>query len=97
MVTIKTDISITATPKGHRVWLESLGNHGFPVGTKVTIVYTDKLIVISKDTAGKRSVSSPSKNGVIDLQSNKVTKWAKGATVAHLAITNDEIVIQRGN
>jgi hypothetical protein len=97
MVTIKTDISITATPKGHRVWLETLGNHGFPVGTKVSIEYTDKLIVITKDTNGKRSVSSPSKNGVIDLQSNKVSRWAQDSTVAHVAITDNEIVIQRGN
>lgn len=91
------NLIIRGTPKGSRIFLEALAAKGFAIGASIAIEYTKDAIIITKDSEGKRKVSSPSHGGVIDLQSNKVTKWAQGSTRASVDYSNGSIVITRGN
>jgi len=91
------NLIIRDTSKGSRIFLEALAAKGFAVGAAIAIEYTSESIVITRDPEGKRKISSPSHGGVIDLQSNKVTKWAQGATRASVDYSGGSIVITRGN
>lgn len=81
--------------KGSRIWLEDLDTLGWPLGTAYTVVITDDAITVQRDPNGKRAVSAPSKNGVIDLTSKKVQAWAQGSTRADVTITDQSITYER--
>ena len=74
---MKTNTVIADTgKKGHRVYLEGLTNR---VGHTYMVTFTDDSILVHFTPEGKRKVVA---RGVIDLQSKRVTQWARGATMA---------------
>jgi hypothetical protein len=92
---MKTETIIAPTSKGARIFLENvLSATGRPQGQRYNVVFSPDSIHILFATDGKRAVVS-SKNGVIDLQSKKVTQWAQGATRATVHATTAQIIIQR--
>ena len=86
-------IAITATPKGHRIWIQGLQGKGI-TATHVTVVMGEDVIGLVFSPNGKRKVTQL-KGGLVDLQSKAVTRWAAGATEAHITVTGDLIEIRR--
>lgn len=88
---MKTNTVIADTGrKGHRVYLEGLTER---VGQSYDVVYHDGAINVVFTPRGKRTVVA---RGVIDIQSKKVTQWARGAVQASIEYTPfDTILIHR--
>ena len=90
---MKTQTVIAPTKKGSRIFLENVGR----IGQRYNVAFQLNCIVVQFNPEGKRFVSSPSKGGVIDLESKKVAQWAAGATVAHVDVNEfGTIIIARG-
>ena len=87
---------ISPTTKGHRVWIQGLSGR-WQGGTRYTVNYSDSVIHLVRDSvSGKRKVTSTTtKGGVIDLQSNKVTRWAKDSVQCTITVTDTLITIER--
>ena len=83
---------IAQTKKGARVWLQGLVAKGYT--GRYTVHFCPDIIVIAFREDGKRKVS-PSKGGIVDLESKKVLQWAKGATTATIDYTSNAIYISR--
>lgn len=80
---------IAATNKGHRVWIQDTGSKfGWPVGTRYNQTWSDGVITLTRSDTGKRKVSK-GKSGIIDLTSQKVTRWAQGAESCIVAVSID--------
>lgn len=89
--------TITATKKGHRVWLQGLEAHGWHGGDTFTTTIDGEWIVYAKATTGKlRKVTAGKHGGLIDTTSKKVTVWAGECTRALVGISDTRIVIKRG-
>ena len=87
-------IAITATPKGHRIWIQGLQGKGL-LGHRYTVTEVCGNLSIALGTEGKRAVTQL-KGGIIDLQSKAITKWAAGATEARVTVVGtDHIIIAR--
>ena len=91
ITTMKASTVIAPTSKGARIFLEGVGRAGQPY----TVTYADNAIMVQFTSEGKRKVVA-SKGGVIDLQSQKVTRWAQGATMANIMVDEHTIFITRG-
>ena len=90
-------VTIAPTTKGHRLWLQGLGDKSprWAAGTRYNVSIGYQSIAIIRDSvAGKRAVVD-SKGGIIDLESKKITAWAEGATEALVHITDEAIIITR--
>ena len=85
---------IAPTTKGHRVWIQNTAAAGWPHGTRFNVNISKDAIHYVRSAEGKRSVTA-SKGGIIDTASNKVTRWAEGATGATVHITHAVITITR--
>ena len=71
--------TVTGTTKGHRIWLQDLcTTYGWPVGERYHVTFELETIVLQRAPEGKRKVAK-GKGGIIDLTSQKVTRWAQGA------------------
>ena len=88
---MKASTVIAPTTKGARIFLEGVGRTGQPY----TVTYADNAIMVQFTSDGKRKVVA-SKGGVIDLQSKKVTAWARGASTANITVHEHTIFITRG-
>lgn len=88
---------ITPTAKGHRIWVQALASKGI-TGARVDVTITDSVILLTFGPDGKRKVTQ-SKGGIVDLVSNKITRWAQGATEATVEVMplTQAIVIRRAN
>ena len=82
---------ITSTSKGHRIWLQGLASHGI-TGTHCNVTFDNEYIGITVVPHGKRKITQ-SKGGIIDLQSKKVTQWARGATHAEVEFVADSLIL----
>ena len=89
--------TIGRTTKGHRVWLQGIYSH-MPavVGMRYDVHYHGDDITVYFYYTAKRKVTQ-SKGGIIDIESKKVTEWARGATMARVAYGHNTIIITRGN
>jgi len=92
MTLIAEHTPITATAKGHRVWLQGTGRYGWPVGTRYNLSYDGDSIVLERDAEGKRKVSK-GKGGIIDLTSKKVSQWAGDSEVANVFTNGSDVII----
>lgn len=95
-----TQVVITETAKGHRIWIQGLAGKGItrPFFTVAISEPEGTIDVVFGDVKAKgwRKVTQ-AKGGIVDLCSNKVTKWAQGATVATVTVVDSEWVqIKRG-
>ena len=88
---------VTPTTKGNRVWFQGLAgiNARWCGGTRYTVNYTKDTIHIIRDSVGGKRKVTASKGGIIDLQSNKVTRAMGDATHCTVTIDNASITIQR--
>lgn len=78
--------TITKTTKGHRVWMQGTNDkYGWPVGARYDVTYEEDTIVLDLNPDGKRKVSA-GKGGIIDLTSQKVTRWSKGSDSATVLV-----------
>lgn len=84
--------ALTATPKGHRIWIQGIAH----LGPRFDIEWGEHSITLWFGDEGKRKVS-PSKGGIIDLQSKRVTRWARGATTVRWASGYNALIIFRGD
>lgn len=86
-------IALTPTNKGHRIWIQALASKGI-TAPRFTVDIAADTITISVGNEGKRGVTQL-KGGIIDIQSKKVTTWARGATCVHMSIhtVNDVSII----
>ena len=91
---MKTSTVIAKTTKGHRVFLEGTAAIGWTGGARYHVTYEADTILLQLAPEGKRKVTA-SKGGVIDLESKKVTQWARGATQCIVAHGNGRIAIAR--
>ena len=82
---------ITSTSKGHRIWLQRLASHGI-TGTRCNVTYGNDHIAITVVPEGKRSITQ-AKGGIVDLQSKRVTHWARGATHAEVEFVADSLIL----
>ena len=82
---------ITSTPKGHRIWVQGLASHGI-TGTRCNVTFDKEYIAITVVPDGKRSITQ-AKGGLIDLQSKKVTQWARGAAHAEVEFVADSLIL----
>lgn len=71
------NITITPTPKGDRVWVQGADRFGLTVGQRVSVEFTEYHIRVTPNPEGKKRISK-GKGGIVDIQSAKVTAWAKG-------------------
>jgi hypothetical protein len=95
---MKTNTVIAPTTKGHRIFLEGLSAVGWHGGSRYTVDYTLDTIILMKalpDTVGKTRKVTASKGGVIDLESKRITKWAKGSESVSVQYDHNHIIIER--
>ena len=96
-----TTIAITETAKGARIWIQGLEGKGIQ-GSHFRVHIGDATIGIAFTSApegkGWRKVTR-SKGGIVDLQSNKVTRWARGATQATITVDTQTqtVTLERAN
>ena len=92
---MKTHTVIAKTSKGHRVFLEGTSSVGFHPRARYSVTWHSDTIVLTLTTEGKTRGVTPSKGGVIDLESKKVTQWAQGASHVTVHTGHNTITIQR--
>ena len=91
---MKTNTVIAQTKKGHRIFLESTSSVGFMPRARYSVEFIGNFITLTLTTEGKTRGVTPSKGGVIDLESKKVTQWAQDSTeVLVRAHTADGIIV----
>ena len=74
---------IANTAKGRRVWIQGTCAKGWPVGARYDVTYEEWNIVLTLSPTGKRKVAK-GKGGIIDLTSQKVTRWAQDSESAQV-------------
>ena len=84
--------ALTSTTKGHRIWIQGIGH----LGPRYDIVWGDHSITLWFGDTGKRKVTQ-SKGGIVDLQSKRVTQWARGATTVKWESGYNALIISRGD
>lgn len=88
-------LHIGDTTKGRRIWLQGLERFGWPAGTRYNIVwYQDSILLVRDDVSGKRSVTA-GKGGIVDIVSQKVTRWSDGAPYVTVSYSLACITIHR--
>jgi hypothetical protein len=93
----KSTTLVANTSKGQRIFLEGINKVGWQGGAAYTVTFHADKIVLSLQwaTGAKTRKVTASKGGVIDLQSNKITRWANGATSVNIEYSADYITITR--
>ena len=81
---------VAPTKKGARVWLQGLESLGWTGGTRYNVEFHDGFVTLSRNAEGKRKVT-PSKGGVIDLESKKVAQVFEGCTQVAYHVNSDTI------
>ena len=90
---MKSHTIVADTPRGGRIYLQDVTALAMPTA-HYSVVFGIGHITVQFHAEGKRKVS-PSKGGVIDIQSKKVTQWAQGATSVTVSTTGTTIIIKR--
>ena len=81
---------VAPTKKGARVWLQGLESLGWTGGTRYNVEFHDGFVTLSRNAEGKRKVT-PSKGGVIDLESKKIAQVFEGCTQVAYHVNSDTI------
>ncbi len=86
---------VAPTKKGARVWLQGLESLGWAGGTRYNVEFYDGFVTLSRSAEGKRKVT-PSKGGVIDLESKKVAQVFDGCASVVYSVESNNITIKQG-
>lgn len=73
-------VAVTATSKGHRVWIQGLQAKGI-TAPRFTVTVDGDAMVVQFGHTEKRKVTQ-SKGGIIDIVGKSVTQWARGINEA---------------
>ena len=92
---MKTSTLIAQTKKGHRIFLEGTAVAGFTPRARYSVTIAEDHIILTLTTEGNTRGVTPSKGGVIDLESKKITQWAQGATQVTVHHGEGNILIER--
>lgn len=95
---MKTETLIAETRKGHRIYLESLATVGWHGGSLYRVDFDSDRILLTRatpDYTGKVRRVTASKNGVIDLESKRITTWANGSVAVTVEYGESQIIITR--
>lgn len=84
--------TVAPTKKGARIWLQGLESLGWQGGTRYNVKFCRGFVTLTRCADGKRKVT-PSKGGVIDLESKQIQKTFDGHTSAMYDVSKDEILI----
>jgi len=86
---------VAPTKKGARVWLQGLESLGWTGGTRYNVEFHAGFVTLSRNADGKRKVT-PSKGGVIDLESKKVAQVFDGCASVVYSVEAHSITINKG-
>ena len=92
-----TQTTVRPNSKGATIWVQGLAAHGWHGGTLYSTTITPNAIEYRKCTEGKVRKVTASKGGIIDNTSQKVLRWAQGATECNVMVLADTITITRVN
>lgn len=81
---------VAPTKKGARVWLQGLAALGWAGGTRYNVEFHEGYVTLSRNAEGKRKVT-PSKGGVIDLESKKIAQVFEGCERVAYIVHSDII------